>query len=53
MMMMFCFATSALKMEAVCFSETFALTKKSTRRQNPEEYHHHPHVVINPHDEES
>jgi hypothetical protein len=32
-------ATSALKMEIVCFSETLASTDESTRRQNPEEYH--------------
>jgi hypothetical protein len=31
-------------METVCFSETLASTDESTRRQNPEEYHHHqPH----------
>jgi hypothetical protein len=34
------FATSALKMEAVCYSETLASTDESTRRQNLEE---HPH----------
>jgi hypothetical protein len=33
------------KTETVCFSETMASTDiyKSTRRQNPEEKHHHPH----------
>jgi hypothetical protein len=34
--------SSALKMETVCFSETFASKDESTRRQNPE-VHHHPH----------
>jgi hypothetical protein len=33
-------ATSALKMEIVCVSETLASTYESTRCQNPEEYHH-------------
>jgi hypothetical protein len=32
-------ATSALKMETVCFSETLASTDESTRRLNPEEHH--------------
>jgi hypothetical protein len=36
-------ATSALKMETVCFSETLASNYDSTRRQNPEPRHHHPH----------
>jgi hypothetical protein len=35
-------ATSALKMETVCLSETLACTDEFTRRQNPKE-HHHPH----------
>jgi hypothetical protein len=26
-----------------CFSETLASTDESTRRQNPEKRHHHPH----------
>jgi hypothetical protein len=30
-------------METVGFSETLASTDESTRRQNPEEQHHHPH----------
>jgi hypothetical protein len=31
-------------METVCFYETLASTDESTRRQNPEEFHHHhPH----------
>jgi hypothetical protein len=38
----FRFATSALKMEIACFSETLASTYESTRRQNLKE-HHHPH----------
>jgi hypothetical protein len=33
-------ATSALKMEIVCFSETLASTDQSTRHQNTEEHHH-------------
>jgi hypothetical protein len=37
------FATSSLKMEAVCFSETLETTDKSTRRQNPEEHHDFQH----------
>jgi hypothetical protein len=32
-------ATSALKMETVCFSETLASTDESTQCQNPEEHH--------------
>jgi hypothetical protein len=35
--------TSTLKMETVCFSETLASADESTRRQNPEEQHYHPH----------
>lgn len=34
-------ATSALKTEALCFSDTLASTDESPRRQNPG--HHHPH----------
>jgi hypothetical protein len=30
-------------MDPVWFSETMASTDESTRRQNPEEQHHHPH----------
>jgi hypothetical protein len=41
-------ATSALKMETVCFSETLAPTNQSTWHQNPEEHHHHhPHHLEN------
>jgi hypothetical protein len=32
-------ATSALKMETVCFSERLAYTDESTRLQNPEVHH--------------
>jgi hypothetical protein len=35
------FSILALKMEAVCFSETLVSTYKSTRRYNPEEQHRH------------
>jgi hypothetical protein len=35
--------TSALKMDTVCFSETFSSIYESPRRQNPEERHHVPH----------
>jgi hypothetical protein len=35
-------ATSALKMETVCFSETLASIDEYTRRQNQEQQHH-PH----------
>jgi hypothetical protein len=30
-------------METVCFSEKLTSTDKSTRGQNPEEQHYHPH----------
>jgi hypothetical protein len=36
-----------VKMGTVCFSETLASTDKSTRHQNPEEKHHHPHCHKN------
>jgi hypothetical protein len=39
--------SSALKMDAVFFSETLASTYESIRRQNPEE-HHHLHRRENP-----
>jgi hypothetical protein len=29
--------------EILCFSETLAFTGESSRCQNPEEQHHHPH----------
>jgi hypothetical protein len=35
--------SSALKMETVCFFEMLAPTYESTRRQNSEEQHYHPH----------
>jgi hypothetical protein len=35
--------TSALKMEAVRFSETLASTSQSTRRPNPKEHHQYRH----------
>jgi hypothetical protein len=35
--------TSAMKMEAVRFSETLASTDQSTRRPNPEEHHQYCH----------
>jgi hypothetical protein len=35
--------SSALKMETVCSSETLVSTFKSTRRNNPEDQHHHLH----------
>jgi hypothetical protein len=43
-MLVFCVVTprglvSALKMEAVCLSETFISTYNSTRRYNPEDQH--------------
>jgi hypothetical protein len=38
-----CHPSSALKMEAVCSSETMISTYKSTRRHNPEEQHRHLH----------
>jgi hypothetical protein len=34
-------ATSALKMETVCFSETLVSIYESTRRNNPEQQHRH------------
>jgi hypothetical protein len=30
-------------METICFSGTLTSTDESTRRQNPEDQHHHPH----------
>jgi hypothetical protein len=36
-----------LNMETVCFSETLLSTDESTRRQNPEEQHRHPHCREN------
>jgi hypothetical protein len=38
----------ALKMEKVCFSETYVSTYESTRRQNSEHHHHHPRRRENP-----
>jgi hypothetical protein len=35
--------SSALKMEAVCSSETLVSTYKSTRRYYPEDQHRHLH----------
>jgi hypothetical protein len=35
--------SSALKMETVYFPETLASTDESTRHQNSEEQHYHPH----------
>jgi hypothetical protein len=39
--------TSALKMEAVCFSKTLASTDQSTQCQNPEEHYHYHHCCEN------
>jgi hypothetical protein len=36
-------ASSGLAMETVCFSETLTTADECTRRQIPEEQHHHPH----------